>query len=103
MIIEKRCDICYGSGGLGLTMGSPLMCYNCGGTGIFLEEYKNEDMRYDVFMKKVGNLLYMHTIEGRISDEAGQLIYDEIYVMVEDKGLVDIGDYYKVKGLDSDE
>ena len=99
MFIEKTCKMCSGSGQLHTTTALIVTCYDCKGTGIVVEEFECGDMRYDKFMEHLGNLLYWYSIEGYISDEAGELIYDDIYKMVEDKGIVSIEDYYKIKGI----
>lgn len=103
MFIEKKCDICKGSGRMDTVTALVITCYGCNGSGLIIEEIEQKDMRYDEFMEKVGNLLYWYSINGYISDEAGELIYDDIHAMVEDKGIIDIEDYHKAKEImDSD-
>lgn len=97
MFIEKECDICKGRGILDVLDWQYIECYKCRGSGMTIEEFEYGDMRYDKFMELIGEMLYMYSISGHISDEAGDMIYDDIYEMVECKGIIDIEKYHKLK------
>lgn len=97
MLIEKKCSLCKGSGELEVLSWPNIQCYECEGTGKIIEDFEYGDMRYDKFMDLVGEMLYRYSIGGYISDEAGDLIHDEIYRMVEDKGIISIDKYHQLK------
>lgn len=103
MLVEKICNSCRGSGELNTTINQTVQCYICSGSGVIVEKIEKKDMRYDEFMEKIGNLLYWYSIGGYISDEAGELIYDDIHAMVEDKGIIDIESYHRIKDISKPE